>query len=161
MASQQTTTVVLELTKSRDDSHFLTTLKSARITKSNMTTQKSITKQIILSNVTNTKQTFLSNVSTTLRKRPTTDPFNDNRPWNLRRSTHHPSGIGNGKRRTTTEPISANYDNGDTFWPVAMALTIGIPTIIVFAVTITVLYRRRMNKPRSLLGIYGTDYQSM
>ena len=125
-------------------------------------TQNNTSKYTSFTSDITTKQENLSTVTKAVPQRPTTDPFSDNRPWNLRRSTHRPHGNVNGiGRRTTTELIYDDYDKGDTFWPVAMALTIGVPTIIVFAVTITVLYRRRMNKPRGLLGIYGTDYQSM
>jgi hypothetical protein len=57
--------------------------------------------------------------------------------------------------------LDTDFRSRDSFWPIAMALTIGIPTIIVFAVTITVLYRGRLAKPRSLLSMYGQDYNQM
>lgn len=108
-----------------------------------------------------TEKNISLNNSTTVQKRPTTDPFNDNRPWNIHRSTNRPNGKESVERRTTSESNGYSYDKGDTFWPVATALTMGIPAIIVFAVTIAVLYRRRMNKPRGLLEMYGTDYQAI
>lgn len=51
-----------------------------------------------------------------------------------------------------------DFDSRDAFWPIAMALTIGIPTIVVFGVTIAVLYKRRISKPRGLLSMYGQEY---
>ncbi|KAL3866651.1 hypothetical protein ACJMK2_043934 [Sinanodonta woodiana] len=44
------------------------------------------------------------------------------------------------------QPTINPFLDDDTYWPVAMALTIGIPSIIVFAVTITVLHRMRKSK---------------
>ncbi|KAL4228075.1 hypothetical protein ACF0H5_013510 [Mactra antiquata] len=70
---------------------------------------------------------------------------------------------------TTTDPMRIlviysedDFISRDSFWPIALALTIGIPTIIVMAVTITVLYRRRMSNPRSRMSVYaGHDYSTM
>ena len=53
------------------------------------------------------------------------------------------------------------FDAGDKLWPVGMALTIGLPTIIVLAVTITVLYKRQVAKPRSRMSFYGQNYAQM
>ncbi|KAK3583538.1 hypothetical protein CHS0354_026122 [Potamilus streckersoni] len=44
------------------------------------------------------------------------------------------------------QPTLNPFLDDDTYWPVAMALTIGIPSIIVLAVTITVLHRMRKSK---------------
>ncbi|XP_033750775.1 serine-rich adhesin for platelets-like isoform X4 [Pecten maximus] len=38
----------------------------------------------------------------------------------------------------------------DTYWPIAIAVTVGVPVIIVFAVTITVLNRKRLERPNRL-----------
>ncbi|KAL5005117.1 hypothetical protein ScPMuIL_018573 [Solemya velum] len=44
------------------------------------------------------------------------------------------------------------YTGGeDVYWPVVMALTISVPTICLFAITITVIYRRRMETSNRLL----------
>lgn len=51
-----------------------------------------------------------------------------------------------------------DFESEDSFWPIAMALTIGIPTIIVLGVTIAVLYKKRMGKPRNLLSMFDQDY---
>ena len=59
-----------------------------------------------------------------------------------------------------TSSINEFDDYGDTFWPVAIALTIGVPTIIVRGITITLLNRRRMHKRRGLLKMPGADYQN-
>ncbi|WAR00700.1 hypothetical protein MAR_025072 [Mya arenaria] len=51
-----------------------------------------------------------------------------------------------------------DFTTYDTFWPIAMALTIGIPAIAVFGVTIAVLYRNRLGKPRGLLAAFDDEY---
>lgn len=51
-----------------------------------------------------------------------------------------------------------DFESQDSFWPIAVALTIGIPTIIVLGVTIAVLYKKRMGKPRNLLSMFDQDY---
>ncbi|XP_045215389.2 uncharacterized protein LOC123565596 [Mercenaria mercenaria] len=95
-------------------------------------------KQTITSSRTN-HTTHLANVNTTINS---TDEFYN--------STADPSRL--------TRTFSDDFESRDSFWPIALALTIGIPTIVVLAVTITVLYRRRIAKPRSLLSMYGQDY---
>lgn len=57
--------------------------------------------------------------------------------------------------------FSDDFRSPDSFWPIAITLTIGIPTIVILAVTITVLYRGRLTKPKSVLAMYGQDYQTM
>jgi hypothetical protein len=54
-----------------------------------------------------------------------------------------------------THTLADDFQAPDSFWPIALALTISIPTIVVLAITIAVLYRRRIAKPRSLLSMYG------
>lgn len=47
---------------------------------------------------------------------------------------------------TTTETLSEepSQSDGDKYWPVAMAITIGVPSIIVIGVTISVINRKRL-----------------
>ena len=114
-----------------------------------------------------THQTTILETNTTMEatklalKQTTTDPFNNKSPFNIPRITYESRKNESYEKQTKPNSTEDLYDDGDTFWPVAMALTIGVPTIIVLAVTITVLYRRRTNKRRSLLEVYGADYQSM
>ncbi|XP_046373667.1 mucin-2-like isoform X2 [Haliotis rufescens] len=43
--------------------------------------------------------------------------------------------------------VSGDPENDDTFWPVVAALVIGIPSIIVFGIAITVIHKRRLGHP--------------
>lgn len=47
--------------------------------------------------------------------------------------------------------VRTHPDGDDTYWPVAVAVTVGVPAIIVFIVTITVLHRKRLGRQSKFL----------
>lgn len=52
----------------------------------------------------------------------------------------------------TTDPDDQHGGGGedDTFWPIVAALVIGVPSIIVFGIAITVIHKRRLASPARL-----------
>lgn len=123
-----------------------TTKVTKKATVSNLSGVSTLTTVSSSSSVT--EKLSPKNISTTQTKAYSVSDFNSTEE--LYNSTVDPSRL--------AHTFADDFQSRDSFWPIALALTIGIPTIVVLAVTITVLYRGRLTKPRSLLAMYGQEY---
>ncbi|KAK3762901.1 hypothetical protein RRG08_051054 [Elysia crispata] len=64
--------------------------------------------------------------------------------------------VSSGANSSEGEGYSENKNEGverDTFWPVVAALVVGIPSVIVFGIAITVFHRRRAPDPQKLFNM--------
>ncbi|GFS24691.1 hypothetical protein ElyMa_007009800 [Elysia marginata] len=64
--------------------------------------------------------------------------------------------VTSGGNSSEGEGYSENQNEGterDTFWPVVAALVVGIPSVIVFGIAITVFHRRRTPDPQKLFNM--------